>query len=64
MWDINTAAAVEIEDSYLRLDKDLQIFSFLDAEVGEGNYTLFLTADHAAVHVPAYLQSVKILRTI
>ena len=32
----------------------------LDKEVGEGNYTIFLTADHAAVHVPAYLQSLKI----
>ncbi len=54
-------ASVEIEDSYLRLDKDLaDLFQTLDTEVGEGNYTLFLTADHAAVHVPAYLQSLRI----
>lgn len=54
-------AAVETEDTYLRLDKDLaNFFSFLDREVGKGNYTLFLTADHAAVHVPSYLQSLKI----
>ena len=54
-------ASVEIEDSYLRLDKDLaDLFQTLDTEVGEGNYTIFLTADHAAVHVPAYLQSLKI----
>ncbi|EAR11630.1 putative alkaline phosphatase [Polaribacter irgensii 23-P] len=54
-------AAVETEDSYLRLDQDLaDLFSFLDAEVGKGKYTLFLTADHAAVHVPSYLQSLKI----
>ncbi|WP_439128503.1 alkaline phosphatase PafA [Polaribacter sp.] len=54
-------AAVETEDTYLRLDKDLEeFFNFLDAEVGKNNYTLFLTADHAAVHVPAYLQSLKI----
>jgi predicted AlkP superfamily pyrophosphatase or phosphodiesterase len=54
-------AAVETEDTYLRLDKDLaHFFNFLDAEVGKGNYTLFLTADHAAVHVPSYLQSLKI----
>tara|TARA_B110000238_G_scaffold85521_2_gene93989 strand:- start:6932 stop:8572 length:1641 start_codon:yes stop_codon:yes gene_type:complete len=54
-------AAVETEDTYLRLDKDLAtFFNFLDAEVGKGNYTLFLTADHAAVHVPSYLQSLKI----
>ncbi|MCH3880797.1 MULTISPECIES: alkaline phosphatase PafA [Tenacibaculum] len=54
-------ASKEIEDTYLRLDKDLEIlFTFLDTEVGAGNYTLFLTADHAAVQVPSYLQSVKI----
>ncbi|MFT5214870.1 MAG: putative AlkP superfamily pyrophosphatase or phosphodiesterase [Patiriisocius sp.] len=54
-------AAVETEDTYLRLDKDLaHFFNFLDAEVGKGKYTLFLTADHAAVRVPSYLQSLKI----
>lgn len=54
-------AAVETEDTYLRLDKDLaHFFNFLDTEVGKENYTLFLTADHAAVHVPSYLQSLKI----
>lgn len=54
-------ASKEVQDNYLRLDKDLtSLFSFLDKEVGKGNYTLFLTADHAAVHVPAYLQSEKI----
>lgn len=54
-------AAIETEDTYLRLDKDLaDFFLFLDQQVGKNNYTLFLTADHAAVHVPAYLQSLKI----
>ena len=54
-------ASKEVQDNYLRLDKDLaDLFQFLDKEVGEGNYTLFLTADHAAVHVPSYLQSEKI----
>lgn len=54
-------ASKEIEDTYLRLDKDLaDFFNFLDEKVGKGNYTLFLTADHAAVQVPSYLQSVKI----
>ncbi|WP_166967869.1 alkaline phosphatase PafA [Yeosuana marina] len=51
----------EIEDTYLRLDLDLErLFKSLDDQVGKGNYTVFLTADHAAVNVPAYLQSVKI----
>jgi predicted AlkP superfamily pyrophosphatase or phosphodiesterase len=54
-------ASIETEDTYLRLDKDLgHFFNFLDTEVGKENYTLFLTADHAAVHVPSYLQSLKI----
>jgi len=54
-------AAAETEDTYLRLDKDLaNFFNFLDQQIGKDNYTLFLTADHAAIHVPAYLQSLKI----
>lgn len=51
----------EVQDTYLRLDKDLErLFKGLDAKVGKGNYTVFLTADHAAVEVPSYLQSLKI----
>ncbi len=51
----------EIQDTYLRLDKDLEsLFNFLDKKVGKNNYTIFLTADHAAVQVPSYLKSLKI----
>ncbi|TJY36510.1 alkaline phosphatase PafA [Pontimicrobium aquaticum] len=51
----------EVQDTYLRLDKDLErLFNALDEKVGEGNYIVFLTADHGAVHVPSYLKSVKI----
>lgn len=51
----------EIQDTYLRLDKDLErLLNALDEKVGKGNYTLFLTSDHGGVHVPAYLQTVKI----
>ncbi len=54
-------ASKEIEDTYIRLDKDLaRLFTILDKQVGRGNYTLFLTADHGAVHVPTYLKSIKI----
>lgn len=53
--------AVEIEDTYLRLDKDLEAFlNYLDTAVGKGNYTIFLTADHGVVQVPSYLKSLKI----
>lgn len=39
--------SIEVEDTYLRLDQDLAtFFSFLDAKVGKGNYTVFLSADH------------------
>jgi len=51
----------EIEDTYLRLDLDLaRLLSELDKNVGKGNYTLFLTADHGGGDVPTYLTSVKI----
>ena len=51
----------EVEDAYIRLDKDLErLFAVLDTKVGKGAYTVFLTADHGAIDVPAYLQSVKI----
>ncbi len=50
--------SVEIEDTYIRLDKDLEkLFKYLDKQVGEGKYTVFLTADHGAVNVPNYLKS-------
>jgi len=48
--------AVEIEDTYLRLDRDLSsFFTYLDSKVGKGNYTVFLTADHGAAHNPNFL---------
>ena len=51
----------EVEDTYLRLDLTLErLFNALDKKVGKGEYTVFLTADHGAVNVPSYLQSVKI----
>jgi predicted AlkP superfamily pyrophosphatase or phosphodiesterase len=53
--------SLETEDTYYRLDKALQEFlQFLDKQIGVGNYTLFLTADHGAAHNPTYLQTQKI----
>ena len=55
------ADSKEIEDTYLRLDQDLaSFFIFLDEKIGKDNYTLFLTADHAVVQVPAYLEALKV----
>lgn len=53
--------SVEVEDVYLRLDKDLEeLIASLDATVGKNNYVLFLTADHGACDVPAHLKDLKI----
>jgi predicted AlkP superfamily pyrophosphatase or phosphodiesterase len=52
--------SVEIEDVYLRLDKDIESFLiYLDKNIGKGNYTLFLSADHGVAHVPAFLKEHK-----
>jgi predicted AlkP superfamily pyrophosphatase or phosphodiesterase len=52
--------ALEVEDMYLRLDLDIaRLLDELDRRVGSGAYTVFLTADHAAVDVPAYLASLR-----
>lgn len=52
--------SVEIEDVYLRLDKNIeQLLQRLDTEVGKDNYTVFLTADHAVADVPQYLKDNK-----
>jgi predicted AlkP superfamily pyrophosphatase or phosphodiesterase len=53
--------SVEVEDNYLRLDKDLgELFSFLDSKVGKGQYLVFISADHGAAHIPAFLKSHKL----
>lgn len=53
--------SIEIEDTYLRLDKDISNFlQYLDKTVGKGNYLFFLSADHAAAHVPAFLNENRI----
>lgn len=55
------ANSKEVQDNYLRLDKDLaRLLKELDRKVGKGNYIIFLTSDHGGVHVPAYLKSLRI----
>ncbi len=49
------ARALEVQDMYLRLDRELgAFFDFLDKEVGKGQYTVFLTADHGVADVPQF----------
>ena len=53
--------AVEMEDVYIRLDRDIEdLLTMLDQKIGIGNYTLFLTADHAVAEVPQYMRDNKI----
>lgn len=48
--------SMEVQDVYLRLDRDLEdFFSFLDKNIGMENVLIFLTADHAGGDVPGYI---------
>ncbi|GAB4046181.1 alkaline phosphatase family protein [Spirosoma litoris] len=53
--------AVETEDNYIRLDRQLaDIFAQLDATVGPGQWVTFLSADHGVVDAPGFLQEYRI----
>ncbi len=53
--------SIEAEDTYLRLDNDVANFlNELDIKFGKNNYLVFLSADHGAAHVPAFLKEHKI----
>ncbi|MDR6783508.1 putative AlkP superfamily pyrophosphatase or phosphodiesterase [Pedobacter africanus] len=53
--------SIEAEDTYLRLDKDLEaFFNYLDQTLGKGNYLFFLSADHGAAHVPGFMKENKL----
>ncbi len=52
--------SIEVEDNYLRLDKDLgDFFNYLDKKVGKGEYLVFLSADHGVAHVPGFMKENK-----
>lgn len=53
--------AIETEDTYLRLDRELEDFlHYLDKKVGKDNYLFVLTADHAAGHNLTFEQEHKL----
>jgi Type I phosphodiesterase / nucleotide pyrophosphatase len=53
--------SVEVEDVYLKFDKDIEdLLNNLDKEVGKNNYMVFLTADHGVAEIPAYLKKNKV----
>jgi len=48
--------SIELEDTYIRMDKDLdELLTFLDKYIGKKNVLLFLTADHGAAVNAQYL---------
>lgn len=50
--------SIELEDTYLKLDRDLEEFLlYLDQNYGEGEYLVFLTSDHGVAEIVEYLQS-------
>jgi len=58
MFGVNS---IEIEDTYLRLDKDLaQLFKSFDEKVGKGQWIVFLTADHGAANAIGFMQEHKL----
>ena len=47
--------SVEVEDTYLRLDRELAaFFSYLDKKFGKNGYLFFITADHGVANTPEY----------
>ncbi len=54
--------SIEVQDTYLRLDKDLEdFFAMLDKKVGKGEYIVFLSADHGAAHAEGYMKANKMV---
>lgn len=52
--------SVEIEDTYLRLDKEIaHLIDFIENEIGKENVLIFLTADHGVADNPQYLADIN-----
>ncbi|MDR1172564.1 MAG: alkaline phosphatase family protein, partial [Bacteroidales bacterium] len=52
--------SIEVEDAFLKLDKDLEHFlQFVDDFVGKQNVLVFVTSNHGAAQTPAYLADSK-----
>ncbi len=53
--------SIEAEDTYLRLDRDLgDLFKTLDQKVGEGQYLVFISADHGVAHAAGFSEENKL----
>lgn len=53
--------SVEVEDTYLRLDKNIEdLLNTLDRKVGAGKYVVFLTSDHGVAEIPQEMLTGKV----
>ncbi|MBW6481509.1 MAG: alkaline phosphatase family protein [Vicingaceae bacterium] len=53
--------SVEIQDTYLRLDREMaELLTFLETQVGKGEFLVFLTADHGVADIPQHTIDNKI----
>jgi predicted AlkP superfamily pyrophosphatase or phosphodiesterase len=53
--------SIEVEDAFIKLDKDLEHFlQFIDNFVGINNALIFVTSNHGAAQTPRYLADSKI----
>ncbi len=53
--------SIEVEDNYLRMDKDLEdFFNYLDRQFGKDGYLYFITADHGVNQSPGFLEENKL----
>ncbi|UCG28613.1 MAG: alkaline phosphatase family protein [Bacteroidales bacterium] len=54
-------SSVEIEDTYIRLDKDIaHLLQFIDEYIGKKNVLVLLTSDHGVARIPDYLNESRI----
>ncbi|MFA5328609.1 MAG: alkaline phosphatase PafA [Prolixibacteraceae bacterium] len=52
--------SIEVEDTYLRLDRDIaELISALEKIYGKDGFLMFLTADHGAAYVPQQLMDLN-----
>ena len=53
--------SIEVEDAFLKLDKDLEHFlQFIDEFAGMQNTLIFVTSNHGVALTPAYLADLKV----
>ncbi|MEY3404920.1 MAG: hypothetical protein RL161_350 [Bacteroidota bacterium] len=53
--------SVEVMDTYIRLDRNIQdLLTMLDKKIGAGQYLVFLTADHAVAEIPQDLIALNV----